>query len=66
MISIPKKVVYDETGKPVEVILPWDVFQEIEEMLGLDLDEEAKEALRQARKDRESEHEEAYIPLEEL
>lgn len=66
MISIPKKVVYDETGKPVEVILPWDVFQEIEEVLGLDLDEEAKEALRQARKDRESEREEAYIPLEEL
>lgn len=66
MISIPKKVVYDETGKPVEVILPWDVFQEIEEVLGLDLDEEAKEALRQARKDREGEREEAYIPLEEL
>ncbi len=66
MTSIPKKVVYDETGKPVEVILPWDVFQEIEEVLGLDLDEEAKEALRQARKDREGEREEAYIPLEEL
>lgn len=66
MISIPKKVVYDETGKPVEVILPWDVFQEIEEVLGLDLDEEAKEALRQARKDREDGREEAYIPLEEL
>jgi len=66
MFFIPKKVVYDESGKPVEVILPWDVFREIEELLGLDLDEEAKEALREAREDRERGHKEAYVPLEEI
>lgn len=30
MSVIPKRVVYDESGKPVEVILPWEVYQEIE------------------------------------
>ena len=66
MASIPKKIVYDENGKPVEVILPWEVFQEIEETLGLDLDEKATEALKEARKDRESGRKEAYISLEEI
>ncbi|MBX6423910.1 hypothetical protein [Thermosulfurimonas sp. F29] len=66
MFSIPKKVVYDESGKPVEVILPWEVFQEIEEILGLDLDEEVREVLREARRDREAGNAEAYIPLEEI
>ena len=66
MASIPKKIVYDESGKPVEVILPWEVFQEIEEALGLDLEKEATEVLKEARKDRESGRKEAYIPLEDI
>ena len=66
MISITKKVVYDENGKPVEVIIPWEVFREIEEVLGLDLDEEAREALREARQDREAGRTEAYVSLEEI
>ncbi len=66
MFSIPKKVVYDENGKPIEVIIPWEVFVEIEEALGLDLDDDARKALKEARQDRENGKEEAYVPLEEI
>ncbi|NPA49051.1 MAG: hypothetical protein GXO20_03660 [Thermodesulfobacteria bacterium] len=66
MFSIPKKVVYDENGKPIEVIIPWEVFVEIEEALGLDLDDDARKALKEARQDRENGKEETYVPLEEI
>jgi hypothetical protein len=40
MITIHKKIVLDEKGNPSEVIIPWEDFIEIEEALGLDLDED--------------------------
>lgn len=66
MISIHKKIVIDECGNPYEVIIPWAQFQEISEILGLDLDSEALEDLRQARKDRESDKQGAYISLDSI
>ncbi len=53
MLSVSKKVVYDEEGKPVEVILSWEDYQKIEEILGLDLDEEAIKALEEAKRNRD-------------
>jgi PHD/YefM family antitoxin component YafN of YafNO toxin-antitoxin module len=66
VIEIHKKLVVDEQGNPSEVIIPWKEFQEIEEILGLDLDEETIEELREAQKDRERGNKDAYINLDEL
>ena len=62
----PKKLFMAKREKPVEVILPWKVFREIEEILGLDFDEEVKETLRKAQQDREVGDSEAYVTLEEI
>ena len=66
MMQIHKKLVIDEQGNPQEVIIPWNEFQEIAELLGLDLDDGAIEDLRQARQDREKGNEEAFVDLEAL
>lgn len=63
---IHRKIVVDEDGNPQEVIIPWDEFQGIVEMLGLDLDEETVEDLNQARKDRVAGNLDAYIELSDL
>lgn len=66
MRGIQRKIVVDEAGKPQEVIISWKDYQEVAEILGLDLDEEAIEDLRQARKDREEGTAEAYLDLEAI
>lgn len=66
MMNIHKKIIVDEQGNPQEVIIPWDEFQEIAEILGLDLDSEALGDLRQAREDRKTGNHEAYIDLDSL
>ncbi len=65
MFELRKKIVIDEAGRPKEVIISWDQFIEISEMLGLDLDEKVIEDLREARRDRESRRD-AYVDLETL
>ena len=66
MIDIHKKIVTDEHGQPSDVIIPWDEFQEIVELLGIDLDEKAVGDLRQARKDREGGNISAYTNLDDI
>ena len=66
MLAIQKKVVVDEQGQPQEVIISWDQYQQISEMLGFDLDDEAMTDLRQARRDRISKNRDAYVRLAEL
>jgi len=63
MLSIQKKLVVDERGQPQEVIISWEQYQQIIEMLGLDLDEAAKAELREARRDRIAEKRDAYVTL---
>ena len=53
MLTVHKKIVLDEKGNPTEVIIPWKVYKEMEELLGLDLDKNAIEDLKQAKEDRE-------------
>jgi hypothetical protein len=63
MNAIPKKIVVDEKGSPVEVILPWKVFCEVAEILGLDLDAEAEADLRETRRDLEAGNTDAFVSL---
>ena len=66
MIAIQKKFVIDEQGQPQEVIISWQQYQVISEMLGLDLDKEAIEDLRQGRQDRATRNRDAYVRLDAL
>lgn len=66
MLDIKKKMVVDEQGHPQEVIISWDQYQQISEMLGFDLDDEALADLRQARRDRTSKNRDAYVGLAEI
>jgi PHD/YefM family antitoxin component YafN of YafNO toxin-antitoxin module len=66
MITIHKKIILDENGKPTEVIIPWDEYKEIEDILGLDLDKNAIEDLKQAKEDREKGKKDAYVELDSV
>jgi len=66
LIEIHKKIVTDEQGNPSDVIIPWDEFQEIIELLGLDLDAESVRELREARSDRETNKMSAYVDLDDI
>ena len=65
-MDINKKYIVDEQGNPKEVIIPVEDFRKIEELLGWDLDEEAIQQLREAKRDRERENKEAYIDLDSI
>ncbi|TVP80861.1 MAG: hypothetical protein EA353_02815 [Puniceicoccaceae bacterium] len=65
-MEIHKKVVVDDAGTPQEVIIPWAEFQELEELLGLDIEPEVAEQLADAKRDRESGEASAYVSLNDL
>ena len=65
-MDINKKYIVDEQGNPKEVIIPIDDFRKIEELLGLDLDDETVQQLRKAKMDREKGNKEAYIDLDSI
>ncbi len=62
-IHSKKKLVVDERGQPQEVIISWEQYQQIIEILGLDLDDAAIANLREARRDRIAEKRDAYVAL---
>ena len=66
LMKIHKKVVVDDAGTPQEVIIPWAEFEEIEEVLGLDLEPGVVEQLEEAKRDRESGEASAYVSLSDL
>ncbi len=66
MRNIRKKIVLDEYGNPAEVIIPYKEFLEIEEIIGLDLEEEVEEQLLRAQKDRALNKKDAYVDLDEI
>ncbi len=66
MITIRKKIVVDERGNPREVIISWKQYCELNEALGLDLDEHAKADLRAARLDWKKGNAAAFKPLSAL
>ncbi|OIO29751.1 MAG: hypothetical protein AUJ18_08000 [Candidatus Hydrogenedentes bacterium CG1_02_42_14] len=65
-MNISKKYIVDEHGTPKEVVILLKDFRKIEELLGLDLDNEAVKQLRAARKDRESGNKAAYLELDSV
>lgn len=65
-MGINKKYIVDEQGNPKEVIIPFDDFKKMEELLGWDLDEEAVQQLREAREDRERGNKAAYKDLDSI
>ncbi|MBW1782472.1 MAG: hypothetical protein JRL30_17230 [Deltaproteobacteria bacterium] len=65
-MNVNKRYIVDEQGNPKEVVIPLDDFRKIEELLGWDLDDEAAQQLREARKDRESGNKEAYVDLDSI
>jgi PHD/YefM family antitoxin component YafN of YafNO toxin-antitoxin module len=65
-MNVNKRYIVDEQGNPKEVIIPLDDFRKIEELLRWDLDDEAVQQLREARKDRESGNRDAYVDLDSI
>ena len=66
MLTIPKKYIVDDQGRPQEVIISWEQYQQISEILGLDLDENAIADLRQAQHDRATKNQDAYVDLDAI
>jgi len=66
MTAIQRKIVFDEHGAPLEVIIPWEQFCELSEALGLDLEAKTIANLREAKHDWESGNHAAFIPLSDL
>jgi hypothetical protein len=66
MLTIHRKLVVDERGNPQEVILPWEEYLQIEELLGLDLDEKAVADLQQAALDRKAGTPGAFVDLDSI
>lgn len=66
MLTIHKKYIVDEQGHPTEVVISYQDFLEIEELLGLDLDDEAVTDLQTARRDRETGNTSAYVDLDAI
>ncbi len=64
-MDIQKRIVVDKAGNPVEVIIPFETFKEIEEMLGFDLEPEVKIHLKKAKLERENKVA-SYINLDEI
>ena len=56
----------DERGAPKEAIIPWKQFCEIAEVLGFDLDEQARTDLRAARRDLRQGKSEVFLPLSKV
>jgi hypothetical protein len=65
-MHIKKRYIVDENGNPKEVVILLEDYKKIEELLGLDLDNETVEQLCEARKDRESGNKNAYMELDSI
>jgi len=63
---LQKSVRYDRGGKPLEVVIPYDEFVDFIETYGLDLSDEEKESIREAKADREAGRTENFVALEDI
>lgn len=66
MLSIPRKYIVDDAGNRKEVIIAYDDFRLIEELLGLDFEDEVVAILKEASQDRAYKAKETYIKLDDL
>jgi hypothetical protein len=65
-VILQKSVRYDRGGKPLEVVIPYEEFVDFIETNGLDLTDEEKESIREAKADRQAGRMENFVSLEEL
>ena len=65
-MNINKRYIVDERGNPKEVVILLEDYRKIEEMLGLDLNDETVIQLREAQKDRKSGNKDAYVDLDSI
>ena len=56
----------DERGAPKEAIIPWRQFCEIAEVLGFDLDDQARTDLRATRRDLQRGKSKNFLPLSKV
>lgn len=61
-----KSVRYDRVGKPIEVVIPYEEFVDFVETYGLDLTDDEKETIAEAKADREAGRTENFVALEDL
>lgn len=66
MSTIAKKIVVDERGHPLEVIIAWDVYQDLAERMGWDLSEPEVADLKEAMADWKSGNRDAFVSLADL
>ncbi len=65
-MQIHKDYITDKKGCPKAVVIPIQDYLRISDLLGLDLDSEAVEDLRTARRDRKSGKKSAYMDMESI
>jgi|GEM_PF-733235 len=63
---LQKSVRYDRNGKPLEVVIPYEEFVDFVETYGLDLSEDEKGSVREAKADRKAGRMENFVALEDL
>jgi hypothetical protein len=63
---LEKGIRYDRSGKPLEVVIPYEEFVDFIESNGLDLTDEEKADIREAKADREAGRMEKFVSLEDL
>jgi len=66
---LAKSVRYDQSGNPLEVVIPYSEFIDFVETYGLDLldlKEEEIKACMEAERDRKEGNDDAFVPLSEV
>ena len=63
---LQKSVRYDRSGKPLEVVISYEEFVDFVETYGLDLSDDEKDSVREAKADREAGRMENFVALEDL
>ena len=63
---LQKSIRYDRNGNPLEVVIPYKEFVDFIETYGLDLSEDEKESIGEAKADREAGRTENFVTLEDL
>ena len=63
---LQKNIRYDRSGKPLEVVIPYEEFVDLMETYGLDLSEEEKAHIREADADRKAGRMKNFVRLDDL
>jgi len=64
--KLEKRILFNEAGEPEVVMIPYEKFVEFIEAHGLDLTEEERESVKEARRDIASGNREAFVSHDEL